>query len=253
MSGKRKTRNKKRTLHIGRLLLVLAMFAGLCFGGFYVMKSVLHREKTLIVIDPGFGGDATGFTGYVNESEYAEQIASRLETLFAENRKVEVVRTHDAETGMDVNQRSALINDLSPAAVLSLRADTSSDPYRSGMTIYADVPGERTNKESLRFAGMIAEAFEADEAYAGQIVTGYQYFRLIKQDTYEPVFAETDDTEKKDMNTWPLMEKCNVPVVIVSGLYVSNEEEVQMRTTEEAYDAAAQHYYDAILKFAGGK
>lgn len=252
MSRKKKSQ-KKRTLHIGRLLLVFAVFAGLCFGIYKVLGTMLHHEKTVIAVDPGFGGDATGFTGYVSESEYAEQIASRLEVLFAENRKVELVRTHDALTGMDVNQRADMINDLSPAAVLSLRADISADPAQSGMTVYCNIPGERTNKESLRFAADIAEAFEADEAYVGHVTTGYQYYRQIRQDTYEPVFAAADDTEKKDMNTWPLMEKCRAPVVVVTGLYVSNPDETALRTSEEAYDAAAQHYYDAIMKFAGGK
>ena len=241
-------KRKKRKFYPGRLLLVLAGFALTVAAAVWLISKIPAGHSYTLVIDPAFGGAKTGAEGYVTEADYARMVADRLAEKLAEN-KLTVVMSHTAEESMSVTTRAGIINDLKPDMVLSLRADTSPDPAKSGMRIYADIPSASTHKESLHFAETIAGAFAGEK----DVWTGYLYYKPIRDNMFEPVYKDADDTENLKLETWDLMAQVNAPVVIVSGLYVSNEEECAQWASEEGIERTAELLADTVRKESGIK
>lgn len=241
-----KKKKQKRTIHPGRLLAVIAGFAVTAAALIWLISRIPSGHSYTLVIDPAFGGEKTGFEGYVTEADYARNVADRLAEKLAEDR-ITVVMSHTAEESMSVTTRAGIINDLKPDMVLSIRADSSPDLSASGMRVYADIPSASTHKESLHFAQLISEAFETEK----NVWTGYLYYKPIRDDMYEPLSVSADDTENMHLETWDLMKQVSAPVVIVSGLYVSNEEECAEWASEEGYDRTAELLAGAVRKECG--
>ncbi|MBQ1532592.1 MAG: N-acetylmuramoyl-L-alanine amidase [Solobacterium sp.] len=245
-SKHRKSKKKSRTFKPLRLLFLIAVMA--VFGyGVYRASQVIIPKPFVVVLDPVLGGGAKGLEGYVNEADYAEHVVGLLNTKFEEQHRIEAVLTHTPDREMSVEQRAAMINELDPDLVLSIRCDYSPDENESGMVIYAD-PANRTSRRSMDFAQTIAEQFENSEWYPYEVKTGYMYFHEIGDNRYEPLFKEEKES---GMTTWPLMEQTDPVTVICSALFVTNETESQFMTTEEAYENAADLYMKAILQYAG--
>lgn len=245
-SKHRRSKKKTRTFKPLRLLLVIAVMAVFGYGVYRVSQLVIPKPF-VVVLDPVLGGGAKGLEGYVNEADYAEHLIGVINTKLQEQHRIEAVLTHTPDREMSVEQRAAMINELNPDLVLSIRCDYSPDENESGMVICAD-PANRTSRKSMDFAQAVAEQFENSEWYPYEVRTGYMYFDPIGENRYAPVFKEE---KEGSLTTWPLMEQTDPVTVICSALYVTNESETQFMTSDEAYENAADLYINAILQYAG--
>ena len=236
------TDNKRITDPMMILLAVLLVFigTGTMFGG------CSHKaERIRIELDAAFGGDATGFAGFMNESDVTEAITDRLYSLLKQDDRFEVLRTHEAGTSASVAAKAEKVNQDEPALLLSIHTGGVPDASISGMTVYPDIPTKKTNGQSVKAAEAIADAFTS-ETWVPELK--YLYYKPFTEDSYQIVKADISDTTDYQLETWSILQKVEAPAVVVEQFYVSNQSDVTNWANEEAYNNTAMQYYRAVCK-----
>ena len=133
MTDMRKGQYRLLSMALTALLLAAMFFVGRGAAAYVAgsgIKAGKEREKLLVVIDAGHGGDDPGKVGIngVYEKDLNLQIAG-LVKLFLEANDVEVVMTRDSDQGLydadasnkkvqDMKRRIALIDEAEPALEL---------------------------------------------------------------------------------------------------------------------------------------
>ncbi len=243
--SKRRRRKQKRRFYPFRLVLVLLGFALTAGALWFLISLITPHHRFTIVIDPAYGGSYSGYEGYINEADYARKVADALAVQFEED-KIDVFVSHPADRSMSADARAQFIKENKADMVLSIRADYDPDPEVSGLYLYADKPSSSANKKSLRFAETIRSAFEGTR----DARIGYLYYKPVRADRYEVQFAEADDRQNYNLETFRLMELSDCPVVVYSGLYVSNESEVAEWGSDEGCLKTAELLAEAIRAYA---
>lgn len=218
------------------LLILLLLLAGLLvFGknlGKQVSSSAVIAEQTdgqkaekkvtrrgegkTVVLDPGHGGNDPGKVGAnsVKEKDVNLQIAMKTKKLL-ENEGVRVIMTRDKDQDLagdsdhnrkvqDMKARVKLINDAMPALTVSIHQNSYQDPSVKGAQVFY----YSHSKEAERAAEILKQALLTVE--------------------------ESGTREKKAADSYYLLKKTEVPVVIVECGFLSNPEEAK-RLTDSAY------------------
>ena len=225
-------------------LAVLAALAGLIFlcqaGGALLRKGFVDaqeisgkaagRENYLIIIDPGHGGLDAGKVG-VNGKEEKEinlNISLKIQELLkGRGVKVKMTRTDDerlAENQVeDLKARASLMNKEKPDLVVSIHQNSYHEESVSGAQVfyYTD------SRQSERAAGIIQEALKE---------------------------ADPENTKKaKGNNTYYILKKTEVPVVIVECGFLSNYEEAEKLADEDYQQKLAEAAVKGIMQYLEGE
>lgn len=218
------------------LLILLLLLAGLLvFGknlGKQVASSAVITEQTdgqktekevtrrgegkTVVLDPGHGGSDPGKVGAnaVEEKNVNLQIAMKTKKLL-EKEGVRVIMTRDGDQDLagdsdhnrkvqDMKARVKLINDAMPALTVSIHQNSYQDPAVKGAQVFY----YSHSKEAERAAEILKQALLTVE--------------------------ESGSREKKAADSYYLLKKTEVPVVIVECGFLSNPEEAK-RLTDSSY------------------
>ena len=218
------------------LLILLLLLAGLLvFGknlGKQVSSSAVIAEQTdgqktekkvtrrgegkTVVLDPGHGGNDPGKVGAnsVKEKDVNLQIAMKTKKLL-EKEGVRVIMTRDKDQDLagdsdhnrkvqDMKARVKLINDAMPALTVSIHQNSYQDPAVKGAQVFY----YSHSKEAERAAEILKQALLTVE--------------------------ESGTREKKAADSYYLLKKTEVPVVIVECGFLSNPEEAK-RLADSAY------------------
>lgn len=105
-------------------------------------------NKKLIVLDAGHGGNDFGAQREnVLEKDIVLNIAHEIENFNKNNDEYEIVMTRNSDEYITLSGRTEKINELHPAAVISLHMNSSSKPEseRSGHEIYTQATEESKN------------------------------------------------------------------------------------------------------------
>lgn len=205
-------------------------------------------RKTVIALDAAFGGEDTGYQGIINEADFTESVVEKLAVLLTDEGHFDVVLTHDASTSATVEDRVNKIKQDGADIVLSIHATGTPDATRNGQQIYADIPTKTTHDASLKLANCIHDAFTSDTWTPS---VNYLYYQSFDDDSYQIETVASDDTNDYQLETWDMMEKCDVPVVICNQIYVTNQTDIDTWANEAGYQKAAEAYYQAIKNYYG--
>lgn len=207
-----------------------------------------NGSKIVIELDAAYGGEDTGYQGIINESDFAESVVEKLAALLNDDSHFEVLLTHESGETSTVEERSNKINQDQPDIVLSIQASGTPDTSRSGQEIYADIPSDSTHDQSLKLAQAIAESFTSS---TWTPTVNYLYYKPFDDDSYQLEIIDSSDTTDYQLETWELMGKCDVPVVISDQIYVTNQSDIDTWASEANYQKAAECYYSAIKNYYG--
>ena len=179
-------------------------------------KMTRRREGKTVVLDPGHGGNDPGKVGAnsVKEKDVNLQIAMKTKKLLEEE-GVRVIMTRDKDQDLagdsdhnrkvqDMKARVKLINDAMPALTVSIHQNSYQDPSVKGAQVFY----YSHSKEAERAAEILKQALLTVE--------------------------ESGTREKKAADSYYLLNKTDVPVVIVECGFLSNPEEAK-RLTDSAY------------------
>lgn len=222
---------------VGAITLLLCVIAACRAGGEYLYRhmnksmeataqKVDKREKPLVIVDAGHGGRDPGKIGANDalEKDVNLSIAIYLKE-YLEKRDVQVLMTREdgerlvnSQSG-DLKERVKLINENSPDLTVSIHQNS----YHEASVHGAQVFYFTHSKEAKAAAEIIQKAIKT---------------------------ADTEGTrEAKANDTYYLLKKTEVPVVIMECGFLSNYEEAEKLVTEEYQKELAEAIADGIMEY----
>ncbi|MCI9190775.1 MAG: N-acetylmuramoyl-L-alanine amidase [Lachnospiraceae bacterium] len=218
---------------IAVMLLASILYVGKEAAVYVTGRSVdAEKERICVVIDAGHGGDDPGKVGIngANEKDVNLQIAE-LVKLFLEANDIEVVMTRESDEGLydaeapnkkvqDMKRRIEMIEDASPTLTVSIHQNSYPEEYVHG-----------------------AQVFYYTGSIQGQLLAEAVQSQLIKR-----VDPENKRSVKAN-DSYYLLKKTGVPIVIVECGFLSNSAEAEKLCTPEYQDRVAWAIHMGILQY----
>ena len=225
--------NKLLSVIMTMLLLVSVVYVGREMASYVAGRSVdVKEEKRCVVIDAGHGGDDPGKVGIngANEKDLNLEIA-RLVKQFLEENDIEVVMTRESDEGLydvnasnkkvqDMKRRIELIEEVKPMVTVSIHQNSYPEEYVHGAQVFY---------------------------YTGS-VQGELLAECIQKQLVAKVDSENNRRIKAN-DSYYLLKKTDVPIVIVECGFLSNSAEAQKLCTQEYQERVAWAIHIGILQY----
>ena len=189
-------------------------------------------EKICVVIDAGHGGSDPGKVGIngVNEKDINLQIAEYLKQ-YLEANDIEVVMTRESDAGLndadasnkkvqDMKRRIELIDETAPAITVSIHQNSYPEEYVHGAQVF--------------------------------YYTGSREGQALAQCIQEELVAKVDPENKRQVkanDSYYLLKKTGIPIVIVECGFLSNSAEAEKLCTEAYQKRVAWAIHMGILRY----
>ena len=186
--------------------------------------------EMVVVVDSGHGGSDPGKVGINGaiEKDVNLKIAIKLKSLL-EERGIKVIMTREDENGLadskveDLKKRVSIINQEKPLLAVSIHQNS----YQGESIHGAQVFYFTHSQEGEKAAKIIQEA-------------------LLEADSENTRSAKANDT-------YYMLKKTEVPVVIVECGFLSNQKEADLLVTEEYQQKVAEAVVNGIIKYISGE
>lgn len=231
------SQQKFMSVIMGALLLISMFFVGK-EAAYYVMgENLLVKEKPkCVVIDAGHGGDDPGKVGINGalEKDINLEIALMVKQ-FLEAEDIEVVLTREDGDGLydagasnkkvqDMKRRIALIDEVSPDVTVSIHQNSYPEEYVHGAQVFY---------------------------YTGSTV-GQELAEMIQKQLVEKVDME-NKRQVKANDSYYLLKKTSIPIVIVECGFLSNEQEAEKLCTKEYQEKIAWAIHMGIVRYLNSR
>ncbi len=231
------SQQKFMSVIMGALLLISMFFVGK-EAAYYVMGEnlLVKEEPKCVVIDAGHGGDDPGKVGINGalEKDINLEIALMVKQ-FLEAEDIEVVLTREDGDGLydagasnkkvqDMKRRIALIDEVSPDVTVSIHQNSYPEEYVHGAQVFY---------------------------YTGSTV-GQELADMIQKQIVEKVDKE-NKRQVKANDSYYLLKKTSIPIVIVECGFLSNEQEAEKLCTKEYQEKIAWAIHMGIVRYLNSK
>ena len=187
--------------------------------------SAIDRDKPVIVIDPGHGGEDPGKVGIndILEKDINLQISMKVRDLLEEV-GITVVMTRENDKvpdrkKEDLGERVELINKTRPTLALCVHQNSYTTPDIFGAQVFYHTKTE----EAENVATLVQESMRAIDP--------------------------NNKREIKENDTYYMLKFSEVPTIIVECGFLTNPTEAQKLTTEEYQDEVAFAICEGIVKW----
>lgn len=230
---------------IGRGFLTMAALGLFFLSMFYVGRAAAFltlgdnvnasERARCVVIDAGHGGDDPGKVGIngANEKDVNLQIAMLLKQ-YLEANDIRVVMTREDNDGLydpeapnkkvqDMKNRIALIDEVSPALTVSIHQNSYPEEYVHGAQVF--------------------------------YYTGSTQGQMLAESIQKQLIAKADPENKRQIkanDSYYLLKKTGIPIVIVECGFLSNSNEAEKLCTPQYQDRIAWAIHMGILQFLNG-
>lgn len=203
-------------------------------GAFSTVGNEVRAEngKICVVVDAGHGGADPGKVGIngVNEKEINLQIAGYLKQ-YLEANDIEVVMTRESDEGLndvdasnkkvqDMKRRIELIDETAPAITVSIHQNSYPEEYVHGAQVF--------------------------------YYTGSREGQELAQCIQEELVSKVDPENKRQVkanDSYYLLKKTGIPIVIVECGFLSNSAEAGKLCTEAYQKRVAWAIHMGILRY----
>lgn len=210
----------------------------------------IEDDRYVVVIDPGHGGGDGGTEGIIDEIEMIEPVAQLLYDMLDGDERFNPVLTRtfdmDEDEYMGQYERVEVATAAGADLFLSIHGNAYEGSEEVRGTECFPIPyGRDYHEESLTFANLIADGFEAQGAVMrGDTGVRYAYFAgttlYYEEEGYE---QENDDV------TYAVLQDVTYPAVLVEQCYVSSTADLELFHGDEGHLMAAEVYYQAICDY----
>ena len=216
------------------IVVLMAALAGIIFlsqtAGERLYEQVSGKADAgnLVVIDSGHGGKDPGKVGVngVNEADVNLKIAQKLKKIL-EAQGVTVIMTREDEGSLagskseDMQKRVSIINEKKPALAVSVHQNSYSSEEVHGAQVF----------------------------YYTKSAEGGKAARIMQEALLD---VDGDNKRKEKANdTYYMLKRTDVPVIIVECGFLSNRAEADLLVTEEYQDRLAEAIAKGILEYMG--
>ncbi|WP_460644187.1 N-acetylmuramoyl-L-alanine amidase [Lacrimispora brassicae] len=215
------------------LVYVISTQAGKIAAG---VNAKAGREKPVVVIDAGHGGNDPGKIGIDGtlEKDINLQVAKRLKK-YLEASDVEVVLTREDDNGLyserdsrkkmaDMSKRCEIINDVSPSLTVSIHQNSYHQEEVSGGQVFYYKKSENGKK--------LAE---------------------ILQDRFDYVLGEKNTRLAKPNDNYYLLLHVKTPIVIVECGFLTNWKETALLNSPDYQDRLAWTIHMGVMEYLNGR
>ena len=205
------------------------------FDSVYTMgKASLREEKKFVVaVDAGHGGFDPGKVGIngAEEKEINLAIAKKV-AMYLEGCDVEVIMTREGEEGLyDEEDSNKKVQDMKRRIAIIEEADVAVSIHQNSY------PEEYVHG---------AQVFYYTDSPEGQQLAGLLQKLLVE-------YADPDNKRQMKANdSYYILKKTKVPIVIVECGFLSNYEEAEKLITEAYQDRIAFAIYMGIMQYLNG-
>ena len=225
------------SLVLGALLVISMLYvargAAVLVNGRNVENTEdISQSQICVVIDAGHGGDDPGKIGInqLLEKDVNLSIALKVRQ-YLEAQGIKVVMTREDENGLydsgapnkkvqDMKRRVALIEETAPAITVSIHQNSYPEEYVHG-----------------------AQVFYYDGSRDGQLLA-----QLLQEQLVQKLDPE-NHRQIKANDSYYLLKKTDVPIVIVECGFLSNQAEAKLLGQEEYQDRVAWAIHMGILQY----
>lgn len=215
------------------MLLVSMFYVGREAAVYVAARNVDPEEKKwVVVLDAGHGGDDPGKVGIngVNEKDVNLQIANQVK-MFLEANDVEVIMTRESDAGLydadasnkkvqDMKRRIAMIGEAAPALTVSIHQNSYPEEYVHGAQVF--------------------------------YYTGSTQGQLLAENIQKQLTERADPENRRQIkanDSYYLLKKTEVPIVIVECGFLSNQAEAEKLCTPEYQQRVAWAIHMGILQY----
>jgi N-acetylmuramoyl-L-alanine amidase len=216
---------------------------------------------SVVVIDPGHGGEDIGTRGVAGTEEKALtlRIAQRVKTLLETRLGIRVVLTRNDDRRVSFDERAAIANNSRAGLFLSLHLNSSPNPASTG----AEVIQLRQGRPAGGRGRLVDDEAVALPAPGGTTRT----VELVRWDTAQArhltgsaALAETLEAQLRTrvkLSARPALDlplrvlpSVNMPAVVLELAYLSNAEEEGLVQSDTFQDNIAQAIHDTVVQFS---
>ena len=231
---KEKMKGKSRVIGMGMAVLVLASACYFAREGFWERAGGIaeRNNSRMVILDAGHGGNDPGKISVdgTQEKDLNLEIAKKLKELL-EQQDIQVIMTREEDQGLydentsnkkaqDMRRRGELINEEQPACVVSIHQNSYHEESIHGAQVFY----YGTSKESQNLAELIQE----------------ELIRFVDPENHR---------QAKANDTYYLLKKTDVPVVIVECGFLSNWEENGKLKDENYQDQLVWAVHMGVMKY----
>lgn len=195
-------------------------------------KQEKQEKVTTVVIDAGHGGIDPGKVGINDALEKDINLSIALKVKkYLEQQDIKVVMTRETDEGLyeendsnkkvrDMKNRLAIIEETKPALAVSIHQNSYPEESVSGMQVF----------------------------YYEDSAEGEKVAQLMQQTMIENLKPQKE-REVKANDTYYLLKKTSVPIIIVECGFLSNHIEAELLITPEYQEKAAWAIHMGILRY----
>lgn len=219
------------------MLLVSMAFVGREAAVYVAGSNVeVGEDKKCVVIDAGHGGDDPGKVGIngAKEKDINLQVAERLK-LYLEANDIEVVMTRESDEGLydadasnkkvqDMKRRIEMIDEAAPVLTVSIHQNSYPEEYVHGAQVF--------------------------------YYTGSQEGQQLAEHIQNQLVERADPENKRQVkanDSYYLLKKTGVPIVIVECGFLSNSAEAEKLCSPGYQDRIAWAIHMGILQYLNEK
>lgn len=227
--------HKILSLIMGILLVISMLVVGREAARSVTGDAAVGKNVKCVVIDAGHGGDDPGKVGINGalEKDVNLQIALLVKK-YLEANDIQVVMTRETEAGLydadasnkkvqDMKRRIALIDETAPAVTVSIHQNSYPEEYVHGAQVF----------------------------YYNGSKEGQQLAEMIQAQLVEKADPE-NKRQVKANDSYYLLKKTGIPIVIVECGFLSNSDEAEKLCTEEYQERVAWAVHLGILQYLSG-
>ena len=252
---------KIRSSILTLIILALIITAGmLCLGQnpyTFLVSNISRPAKRCVVIDPGHGGYDPGKVGVDNtlEKDINLSIALKLKDILKENNyQVVMTRMEDIDYSNngsgskktnDLNSRINIINENSPAIVISIHQNSFQDSSVSGAQVfyYGDSAAANSSDDSTVSGSAINSGSSGKSVSSSHMLADSIQNALINE------LDKSNHRVAKSNTSYYMLKKTAYPTVIVECGFLSNSAETKNLNDSAYQQKTAQAIYSGIENY----
>lgn len=222
------------------------------------------KSNTVIVIDPGHGGDDIGArnTNGLLEKDVTLDLALKLEKILKKNTGFDVYLTRRADKFVSLKERTDFANDKEANLFISLHVNASISKMAYGIeTYYLDNTDDKSSKKlaerenkSLNFEGKNADDLQfilSDLIQSAKQEESIIFANIIQNEMTSYVDKRWNGIKNLGVKKAPfyVLVGAHMPCILIETLFIDNYQDGKKLAQEKFRENLAYGLYVAILRF----